>query len=215
MATRAPTARRYAGKSAEERDDERRTRLLDAGLEVFGTVGYAASAIETICSTARVATREFYALFGTKERLLLEVDGRIVSEAAAGIAAALDSAPEGVAPRIRAGLRAYAEVFVDNAHRARVHFFEVLAVAAEADGHRRVTGDQLMGIFLAEGRRLMGLGLIPQRDLAITSGALLGATRYAMTDWATDPTRHSVDEVIDELVRLFVTGLSYDLPAGA
>jgi AcrR family transcriptional regulator len=213
MATRAATARRYAGKSAEERDDERRTRLLDAGLEVFGTVGYAASAIETICSTARVATREFYALFGTKERLLLEVDGRIVSEAAEGIAAALDAAPEGVAPRIRAGLRAYAEVFVDNAHRARVHFFEVLAVAAEADGHRRVTGDQLMGIFLAEGRR--GLGLIPERDLAITSGALLGATRYAMTDWATDPTRHSVDEVIDELVRLFVTGLSYDLPAGA
>jgi AcrR family transcriptional regulator len=215
MATRAATPRRYAGKSAEERDDERRKRLLDAGLEVFGTVGYAASAIEAICSTARVATREFYALFGSKERLLLEVDGRIVSEAAEGIAAALDASPEGVAPPMRAGLRAYAEVFVDNPYRARVHFFEVLAVAAAADGHRRGTGDRLMAIFLAEERRLMGLGLIPQRDLAITSGALLGATRYAMTDWATDPTRHSVDEVIDELVRLFVTSLSHDLPAGA
>jgi AcrR family transcriptional regulator len=212
MGTRAATARRYAGKSAEERDDERRTRLLDAGLEVFGTVGYAASAIETICSTARVATREFYALFGDKERLLLEVDGRIVSEAAESITAALDAAPEGVAPRIRAGLRAYADVFADNPHRARVHFFEVLAVAADAGGHRQGTADRLMAIFLAEERRLMGLGLIPQRDLSITSGALLGATRYAMTDWATDPTRHSVDEVIDELVRLFVTSLSYDVP---
>jgi AcrR family transcriptional regulator len=213
MGARTATARRYAGKSAEERDDERRTRLLDAGLEVFGTVGYAGSAIETICSTARVATREFYALFGTKERLLLEVDARIVSEAAEGITAALDATPEGVAPRIRAGLRAYADVFADNARRARVHFFEVLAVAADAGGHRRVTGDQLMAIFLAEGQRLMGLGLIPQRDLSITSGALLGATRYAMTDWATDPSRHSVDEVIDELVRLYVMGLSHD-PAG-
>jgi hypothetical protein len=57
--------------------------------------------------------------------------------------------------------------------------------------------------------------LIPVRDLSITSGALLGATRYAMTDWATHPEAHDVEQVIDELVRLFVSGLGYVPPAGA
>src|SRR5437879_3104754 len=77
--------RRYAGKTLEERDEERRARLLEAGLEVFGTVGYGASAIEVICSTARVATRDFYSLFGSKELLLRAVDDQIVAEATARI----------------------------------------------------------------------------------------------------------------------------------
>jgi AcrR family transcriptional regulator len=213
MGTPRATPRRYAGKTAEERDEERRARLLDAGLEVFGTVGYAASAIETICSTARVATREFYALFGTKDRLLLDVDSRIVGEAAADIMVALAAAAPGVDARVRAGLRAYADVFVTDPVRTRVHFFEVFAVTADAFDHRRLTGEQLMQTFLGQGREFMEQGLIPRRDLSITSGALLGATRYAMTDWATDPGRHTVDEVIDELVRLFVSALGDPPPA--
>jgi hypothetical protein len=36
-----------------------------------------------------------------------------------------------------------------------------------------------------------------------------------MTDWATHPEAHDVEQVIDELVRLFVSGLSYVPPAGA
>jgi hypothetical protein len=59
----------------------------------------------------------------------------------------------------------------------------------------------------------MQQGLIPIRDLSITSGALLGATRYAMTDRATNPDAHDVVEVIDELVRVFVSGLSYVPPS--
>jgi AcrR family transcriptional regulator len=202
------SARPYGGKSPQERDDERRERLLDAGLEVFGTVGYAASAIETICSLARVATRDFYALYGSKDRLLLAVDSRIVDDTAERIQRALDAASEGIHARVRAGLNAYAEAFTSDPHRTRVHFFEVFAVTADAFDHRRLTGDRLMELFAAEAREFAAAGLIPERDLSITSGALLGATRYAMTDWAMRPDAHTVDEVVDELVRLFVAGLS-------
>jgi AcrR family transcriptional regulator len=204
--------RRYAGKTVEERDEERRERLLEAGLEVFGTIGYSASAIEAICSTARVATRDFYALFGSKERLLLAVDERIVAEAAERINDALAGAASGVAETMHVGLHAYAEVFVADRRRARVHFFEVLAIAADVWEHRRATGYRLMDIFITQGQTFMEQGLIPRRDLSITSGALLGATRYAMTDWAADPGTHSIDEVVDELVRLFIASLSDPVP---
>jgi AcrR family transcriptional regulator len=202
------SVRRYGGKTVEERDDERRARLLDAGLAVFGTVGYAASAIEAICSEARVATRDFYSLFGSKDRLLLAVDEWLVGEAAARINAVLAPGPFDVSETMRRGLRAYAEFFAADPRRVRVHFFEVFAVAADAWEHRRDTGDQLMEIFQSQARSLMDRGLIPRRDLSITSGALLGATRYAMTDWATNRTAHSIDEVIEELVRLYIAALS-------
>jgi AcrR family transcriptional regulator len=208
MSEERVATRRYAGKSAEERHADRRERLLEAGLEIFGTVGYAGSTIEGICSRARVATRHFYALFASKEELLLAVDGAIIDAAAQGIRAALAAAPGDVASRVRAGLQAYADIFTEDRRRARIHFFDVLGVSGDAETHRRVTGQKLMDLFLGEGDRFMEQGLIPVRDLSITSGALLGATRYAMTDWATNPEAHAVDEVIDELVRLFVSGLS-------
>jgi AcrR family transcriptional regulator len=207
MDAKAPAPRRYGGKSAAERDEERRERLLAAGLEVFGTVGYAASAIETICSTARVATRDFYALFGGKERLLLAVDSRIVDQTAERIGEALAAAGPDIAACVRAGLHAYAAVFTDSPCRTRVHFFEVFAVTADAFDHRRLTGDRLMELFAREARDFAAAGLIPERDWSIMSGALLGATRYAMTDWAIRPEAHTVDEVVEELVRLFVAGL--------
>lgn len=208
MSTSRNEVRRYAGKTLEERQEERRERLLGAGLEVFGTVGYAGSSIEALCAAARVATRDFYALFGSKEHLLLAVDGRIVAETAERINGALNVAGRlGVEDTMRTGLRAYADSFVEDPRRLRVHFFEVFAIALDAWEHRRTTGDQLMEIFLARAAELIERGLIPARDFSITSGALLGATRYAMSDWATSPEAHSIDEVVAELVRLYIASV--------
>jgi hypothetical protein len=56
------SARRHAGKDADERADERRERLLDAGLALFGTQGFASSSIEAICSQARLHFFEVLAI---------------------------------------------------------------------------------------------------------------------------------------------------------
>jgi AcrR family transcriptional regulator len=203
----ARPSRRYAGKDAGQRTAERQQRLLEGGLELFGTIGFAASSIEAICAQARVSTRTFYELFGRKDRLILEVDARIVADTASRITAVLADASDAVPERVAAGLRAYADGFVADPRTARVHFFEVLAVAADSGSHRRVTGGLLMDLFLGEGRRGMEVGDLPQRDLTITSGALLGATRYAMTDWTMSEGAYSIDEVLVELVRLYLLAL--------
>jgi AcrR family transcriptional regulator len=145
--------------------------------------------------------------FGRKELLLLDVDARIVERTADRIRCALAAAPLGVADRVSAGLHAYAAGFAQDPRTGRVHFFEVLAAVADSDTHRRVTGDQLMELFLTEGASWMEQGLIPRRDLTITSGALLGATRYAMTDWMISDGAYPVEQVIAELVRLYVLAL--------
>ena len=119
------SARRYAGKDADERANERRERLLDAGLELFGTQGFASSSIEAICSQARVSTRTFYELFGRKDRLILDVDARIVARTADRITETLAAASDSMVERVAAGLRAYADGFVSDPRTARVHFFEV------------------------------------------------------------------------------------------
>jgi hypothetical protein len=43
---------------------------------------------------------------------------------------------------------------------------------------------------------------------ACRSGALLGATRYAMTDWAISDGAYPIDEVLAELVRLYLLAVA-------
>lgn len=55
-----PRRRGYAGRTAAELSGERRQRLLETGLELFGTEGYLPTTVEKLCSHAKVTTRHFY-----------------------------------------------------------------------------------------------------------------------------------------------------------
>ncbi len=65
-----PQGRTYAGLSAPERRAERRERLLDAALELFGTAGFPKTTIPMLCSAAGVTARHFYDEFDSREALL-------------------------------------------------------------------------------------------------------------------------------------------------
>ena len=85
---RAPQ-RSYAGRTAAERRAERRERLLEAGLQLFGTDGYAATSIEKLCAAAGVSTRSFYEEFDGREALLMALHDRVTQRALDAVIAAL------------------------------------------------------------------------------------------------------------------------------
>lgn len=74
--------RPWRGKSPQERRDARRRRLLDAALELFGTTGYAATSVTTLCARAGVSPRHFYELYAGREQLLADLYDEIVRETA-------------------------------------------------------------------------------------------------------------------------------------
>lgn len=55
------------------RDSERRQRLLEAALELYGTVGYRATTVQADCKLAKMSTRSFYEVYADHERLLAEL----------------------------------------------------------------------------------------------------------------------------------------------
>ncbi|NUS17521.1 MAG: helix-turn-helix transcriptional regulator, partial [Streptomyces sp.] len=76
---KAPTGR-YGGKTAEERQAERRRRFLDAALQLFGdTPGYRNTTVAALSEAAGLSTRQFYEEFRTLEDVLaalhLQVNG--------------------------------------------------------------------------------------------------------------------------------------------
>jgi AcrR family transcriptional regulator len=69
----------------------RRQKLLDAGLELFGTRGIAATSIGDLCDEAGLTKRYFYESFATIEELAVavfdQVTGRIAEQVAPAIVA--------------------------------------------------------------------------------------------------------------------------------
>lgn len=59
--------------SAEQRDLERRTRLINAAIELMGTRGVAAATVTAVCGESRVTSRYFYQHFSDRDALLRTV----------------------------------------------------------------------------------------------------------------------------------------------
>lgn len=69
----ASTERSYGGVPLARRREDRRARLMAAGVDLFTSTGYQQTKITELCAAAGMSTRGFYQEFETKEALLLEL----------------------------------------------------------------------------------------------------------------------------------------------
>lgn len=210
MAATSDSSRRYRGLTAHERSAQRRRRLLDAGLAVFGTDGYAASTIPGLCAQAGVSTAHFYEEFAGREALLVAVYEEVVGELANGVVAAMEAAEPTVEAVVRAALGAFVAPLVADERWARVNFVEIVGVSEGFEARRRGVLRAFAAITAEAAGRLVAGGLLPERDLALTAMALVGAVQETLDDWFGTPPaqRRDMGAVLDELERIHVAVLS-------
>src|SRR5262245_13115694 len=72
--------RDYDGKTAAERVTERRERLIAAGFELFGELGYAGTSIRAVLRRSGLQDRYFAESFADLDSLLAAVYDRILEE---------------------------------------------------------------------------------------------------------------------------------------
>lgn len=195
----------YAGRSEAERRADRRQRLEDAGLALFGTSGWAGTSIERLCQVASVATRSFYEEYESREHLLRAVYDRLVGEASRLCRDAVTAAPLDLEARTRAGISTYVAFLVEDPRRA-------LVVCSEARSTPLLKAERaaaLLGfaeIIQAETRSLRRRSGARERVLAL---ALTGAVSEVLADWVGQPSpRPDVEPIVEELTRLFVAALT-------
>lgn len=119
--TGRPPARRYGGASADERRAQRLERLLEAGFDVFGRIGYRDTTMRMVCSQARLTDRYFYEHFTTVDEVFLAVHQRVSADSAKAVlsAAASVSADDSMT-MVRAGLKAFFEFIKEDPRRAQI-----------------------------------------------------------------------------------------------
>jgi len=120
----------YGGRGARERRRERRRRLLDAGLECFGTQGFANTTVKQICTEAGLTERYLYESFANREELFIEV----AAECATGLMGSLamakartTGAPEA---QIDAMIETFFRWFREDPRRVRIQLIDPMLVSA-------------------------------------------------------------------------------------
>jgi AcrR family transcriptional regulator len=122
------SARPYAGRSADDRSAERRERLLDAGLELFSTVGASGTTMTAICAHAKLTERYFYQNFTGKEDLLKQIVAAVSNEVRAAALDALGSPAPSVEKKVENAIAAFVGVLTADRRKGRVAMIESTAV---------------------------------------------------------------------------------------
>jgi AcrR family transcriptional regulator len=200
--------RRYGGKTHEERRAERRERLLDAGLELFGTQGYAQTTIEQICAAARLNPRYFYAEFETREALLGAVYERHVLAVADGVRAAIEAAPLDPRVRLEVGLLAFLDGSLADERAARINYFEVVGVSPALERLRRRILGEYADMIAAQLRELAAGTKLDALDARLAAVALAGATDGLIIDWLSGERRYEREAIVTTLLEIFGAALT-------
>jgi len=209
---RSGSARPYGGQSVKERLAQRRARLLDAGLALFGTRGYASTSIEAICSKAGVTARHFYEQFASREELLLEVYDRVIDRARKAVITALHQSHSTPRHRVNAGLEAYVHAVLDDPRCARIACVEAVGASPKVERRRRKTIYEIASVIEAQAHALADQGRVARRDFSLTAMAMAGAVNELVTDAIMRPTPPPTPALVDALARLFMAVIAASRP---
>jgi AcrR family transcriptional regulator len=216
-ATSSPSASRpYGGQSKLEREQARRERLLRAGMDLFGTEGYASTPIERLCGLAGVTARHFYELFPTREALLRAVYDEVVTAVHKSVVEALSRGPEDPMQRVAHALDAFVHAYLDDPRRARIAFLEVIGVSPELERHRRSVIHAFAFVIRAQAEALAEQGKVEPGDMTLPAIAMTGAVNELLVEWMTRGGAQPMSQLIEVLINLFnavIEGSSPKRPA--
>jgi AcrR family transcriptional regulator len=195
--------RQYAGRSAAERRADRRDRLVAAGLQMFGTVGYAMSPVGRICKVANLSTRQYYEEFSGREALLITVYDTINSDAVEAVAKALAELEGDRLPaQVEMALQTYARHTATDLRKARVAYLEIVGVNPAIEAHRMAWRRRWVAQIGGLLQTAIDRGEIPDRDYRLAAGAFVGAVNGLLQDWCAADDRAPLADVVAELARL-------------
>lgn len=161
-----------------------RARLLDTGLELFGTVGYEETTVQDLCRQAHVSTRDFYRQVGDRITLFRLIFEREVERNYEVVKAALLDAPPVVEVVARRWMAAWLGSMVDEPRRYRVMYIEAHGVDRGLDERRRELLRNILQFAIVQLRRCAeARGAEPDALFDLAAMAVAAATREMLQQY--------------------------------
>lgn len=208
VGTAGETGRPWRGRSPGERRAERYRRLVDAGLELFGTQGYASTSLTSVFALAAVSPRHFYELFSDREQLLAAVYGEIVEETARRLQAGLDATELEVRARVEGGLGAVLDYVTEDPRRARITQLEIVGVTHALEWQRREAIRAFAAVIDEQYQTLARASQVTAEPFGLIAIGLVGAVNEVLADWLLRDPRPPAADLLPPLTRLFAAAFT-------
>jgi AcrR family transcriptional regulator len=126
----------YGGATGEQRIAERRRKLIEAGMNLFGSPGSESVRVKDVVVEAGLTERYFYESFSDLEALFDAVLELAIETVESAVNAAVVEAPDDNISRISVVLRTTADTLASDPRMIRVIFVEALGKGGRAGSRR-------------------------------------------------------------------------------
>ncbi|OBF63522.1 hypothetical protein A5753_12210 [Mycobacterium sp. 852002-51971_SCH5477799-a] len=192
-------SRTYRGATPTQRVEQRHTRLVDAAIDVFGTVGYRAATVDDICTAAGLSKRYFYESFPDSEALLLATYQRCAEEIHDAMVMAVAEAPDTIPAQLRAALKGYFEAIDADQKRARITLLEILGVSLAVDLAWVEQTERFASSVETLAGEAFSSSTLPTAQRHIIAEGIIGAITTAATLWLLQDLRRPRKQLIDAM----------------
>lgn len=192
-----PNRRRYGGVLPEERQRQRREKLIEGALEVFGTKGFHGATVREVCVAAHLTERYFYESFDSLSALFVAVYNHLREQLMARtmqvLLASHDATPLGM---LEPALRVFLEFIRDDPRRGRIMLVDALGVDSEVARLSGETARDYSGLLRMHMSRLLRPDVMQTVDLDLLSDGMIGLNILLAARWMQDGFTTPIDKVV-------------------
>lgn len=208
-----PTAqvggRRYGGIDSAERQRQRRAKLVDAALAVFGEQGFHPSTVRDVCRQAQLTSRYFYESFDSMESLFKAVYVAVSRELMQQTIQCLARCPPEPVELAEAALRTFFEFIRDDPRRARVALIDALNAGkgmTELTNQASQDFAHLIAGFMAQMFPHLPAAGLSHKTLA---DGLVGANTRIATQWVAERCQTPLEDALRNALAIFRAAIFY------
>lgn len=197
--------RQFKGLSMAERQQARREKLIEAGIQAYGTHGFFSVTVKDICTEAKLTERYFYESFKKSEHLFQTIFLKLIDELQQNVMQAMMQASSDHKKMIEAGLTALLTTLRDNPRMARIIYIDAMLVQ---ELHNQATIHETMGRFDRMIQAFVML-MMPnlsrsEQEISLVSTGLNGYVTQISIRWVMSGFKQSMEEVLSSCSIVFL-----------
>ena len=198
--------RQFKGLSLTERKQARREKLIEAGIEAYGTHGFFAVTVKDICNEAKLTERYFYESFKKSDELFQTIFLKLIDQLQHNVMQAIMQASTDPRKMIESGLTALLTTLKDNPRMARIIYIDAMLVQ---ELHNQATIHETMLRFDRMIHAFVML-MMPhidrsEREISLVATGLNGYVTQIAIRWVVSGFKQSMQEVLSACSIVFLS----------
>ena len=201
--------RQFKGLSLTERKQARREKLIEAGIEAYGTHGFFAVTVKDICNEAKLTERYFYESFKKSDELFQTIFLKLIDQLQHNVMQAIMQASTDPRKMIEAGLTALLTTLRDNPRMARIIYIDAMLVQ---ELHNQATIHETM---LRFDRMIQAFVMLmmpdidrSEREISFVATGLNGYVTQIAIRWVVSGFKQSLEDVLSSCSIVFLSLLN-------